>query len=354
MQQPWLDRLGDLVDEHQHGVGDALLELEPALLAQHVGEEVDERPVLLGVLEAEGSDRIDDHDLELVRDLGHEARDLLHQPLHARLRPCLEEGGDGEGGDGAVGVADHVLEVEVAGGDGEREGHRHPVECTHRGEAQRGLGRGEEELQHGDGRRELARRHVGQRADRTCGLEDDHLRPVPQAALQKLVVGSLLLAALRHHRDSVTDEEALGERRLELRLRESSNQLRDGELVGFLDAVQQRQRVVLHHLGALVLGGGVDLVDPALDHVRVGLHELGPRNQRRRRHERLLVHDRLLEVALDGREHRRVCDAAQNSDGVGAVQIVGAVHVLGQRGRDDDDAVGVRLQLLDHQVHQPP
>lgn len=109
-------------------------------------------------------------------------------------------------------------------------------------------------------------------------------------------------------------------------------------------------------------------------------------------------HPHLLEVALNLQQHLRVDDAAQHADGVGAVQVVGAVHVLHQRaagrGRearmslragvtieagtgadlcaalpspalpaaphaaappgDDDDLVGGGDDLLDDEVHHAP
>jgi hypothetical protein len=63
-------------------------------LPQHAREEVKQDAVLLGELGAEGADGLHHHDLELVRDLRDEAGDLLHQTIHARLRPRLQEGRD--------------------------------------------------------------------------------------------------------------------------------------------------------------------------------------------------------------------------------------------------------------------
>ena len=69
---------------------------------EHSREKVEKDAVLLGELGAEGADGLHHHNLELVGDLGDEAGDLLHEPVHARLRASLQQGGDGQGGDGPV------------------------------------------------------------------------------------------------------------------------------------------------------------------------------------------------------------------------------------------------------------
>ena len=53
-------------------------------------------------------------DLELVRDLGDERGDLFHESVHAALTARLQQSGDGQRGDAAVGVGDQVLQVQVA------------------------------------------------------------------------------------------------------------------------------------------------------------------------------------------------------------------------------------------------
>lgn len=57
-------------------------------------------------------------DLELVRDLGDKGGDLLHEPVHAALAARLQQSGDGQRGNAAVGVGDEVLQVQVARGHG--------------------------------------------------------------------------------------------------------------------------------------------------------------------------------------------------------------------------------------------
>ena len=105
-------------------------------------------------------DGVDDNDLELVGNFGHEGGDLLHESVDAALAARLkhaphtaqalttctlahwanmsgsmetnkaqvtyfQQGGDGQCGDASVDVSDEVLEVKVARGDGGRVLHRH-------------------------------------------------------------------------------------------------------------------------------------------------------------------------------------------------------------------------------------
>mmetsp|Transcript_28476 Transcript_28476/g.55535 ORF Transcript_28476/g.55535 Transcript_28476/m.55535 type:complete len:222 (-) Transcript_28476:45-710(-) len=117
--------------------------------------------------------------------------------------------------------------------------------------------------------------------------------------------------------------------------------------------MQKRERVVLDHLGILILHRLHYFVDPSLHDVRACTHELHACDQSSAGYKRLLVHNGLLQVPLDVHEHGRVGDSAEHADRVCAIEVVCRVHVLGQRGRDDDDAVSVRLQLLDDEVHEP-
>lgn len=52
-----------------------------------------------GVRNTRLADGLHHDDLELVGDLVHEGRDLLHQPVHGPLRAGLEERRDGQSGD---------------------------------------------------------------------------------------------------------------------------------------------------------------------------------------------------------------------------------------------------------------
>lgn len=66
--------------------------------------------------------------LELIRDLGDEGGDLFHETVHAALAAGLQQGGDGQGSDAAVGVGDQVLQVQVACGHRWRMLHCHLFE----------------------------------------------------------------------------------------------------------------------------------------------------------------------------------------------------------------------------------
>ena len=114
VSKPRLLCLWDLPDEDEDRVNDGLLELEAAVLPQHVAEEVHEGAVLLGELQAQGADGLHHHDLELVGDVRHEGGHLLEQALHAALRACLQQRGDGQRGDAAILVRDEGLHVQVA------------------------------------------------------------------------------------------------------------------------------------------------------------------------------------------------------------------------------------------------
>lgn len=55
--------------------------------------------------------------LKLIWYFWHEGRDLFHEPVYTALTARLQQGGDGEGSDTAVGVGDEVFQVKVAGSD---------------------------------------------------------------------------------------------------------------------------------------------------------------------------------------------------------------------------------------------
>jgi hypothetical protein len=355
LRQAGLLGLGHVADQRQHRVHDGALVLEPPVLAQHARQEGQQRAVLGGELDAQRAHRLHHHHLELVGQLRHEAADLLEQPLHRRLVARLEQGGDGQGGDGAVGVGDERLHVDVAPRHRQRVRHGHRVEGAHRGEAQHGLGGAQEELEDGHRGGELAGGDVAHAADGARRLEDDQLRLVAQARLQEVVVRARLGAGARlgGHLRHVAHQQELGHGRPHRAAGELRDQLVDGEAVGGAQRVLQRHRVELHH-GVAVGDGLLHLAVPPLDDLRVGGRQLDGARQHRGRHHRRLVHHRLLQVALDLEQHLGVDDLAQHADGVGAVEVVGGVHVLHERGGDDDDLVRGGDELLDAQVDHAP
>lgn len=54
-------------------------------------------------------------------------------------------------------------------------------------------------------------------------------------------------------------------------------------------------------------------------------------------HHGVLVHHCLLQVALNLTQQAAIRDAAQNPNGIGAVQICPTVHVLHKRAGDNDN-----------------
>ena len=93
------------------------------------------------------------------------------------------------------------------------------------------------------------------------------------------------------------------ERRLERRPRQRGNHLGDGEAVLPLDLVEQREGVVLHRR-VVRCQRRLYLVDPPANHLGVDVHQVDARDERRRGDKAILVDERLLEVALDLRQHR--------------------------------------------------
>eukprot|EP00958_Prasinococcus_capsulatus_P009770 scaffold950_cov340-Prasinococcus_capsulatus_cf.AAC.3 len=236
----------DLADEDEDGFHYSLLVLKAALLAQDVGQKA-ERP-----------DGLHHDDLELVRDIAHEVADLLEEAVHARLAARLEQGV----------------------GDSQRVRHGHLVESAHRREAEHRLGGGQEELQHSDRRIELARGDIGHVCDGPRRLKDHHLGLVPQAALEEVVEGPLLVT-LRRARvgddlGGVAHQQALCQRRAHGAARQRGDHLADGQAVVLADLVQQRQRVELHQRIARV-HRLLDLVAPALDDVTAIPQQVQPR-----------------------------------------------------------------------------
>mmetsp|Transcript_4894 Transcript_4894/g.17633 ORF Transcript_4894/g.17633 Transcript_4894/m.17633 type:complete len:665 (+) Transcript_4894:501-2495(+) len=197
--------LGDRPDDPEDGIDDGLLVLKATLLPQHTGQEGHHRPELGGELDAELVHGVHDHNLELVSNLGHERGHLLHQPVDARLVSRLEQRGDGQSGDGPVLVRDQGLHVDVAVTNSHGVVDGDLVQNPDGGKPQHGLAAAEKELQDGDGRRELRLCHPVQLHDRLGGLEDHHLALVPEAGLQKVVKGPLLVGVGLRVRDHARD-----------------------------------------------------------------------------------------------------------------------------------------------------
>lgn len=95
---------GNKLDQIKNALHDAALEVVSALVAQDTRKEGKHASLLRRKLEAKCANSLDNGNLELVCDVGHESADLLHEPVHARLIAGLEEGCDGECRNRSVGV----------------------------------------------------------------------------------------------------------------------------------------------------------------------------------------------------------------------------------------------------------
>ena len=115
--------------------------------------------------------------------------------------------------------------------------------------------------------------------------------------------------------------------------------------------------IYLNHL----IGAGCRLSgfrNPSLHNsraLRVPLEKMRSRYQRGTRNLARAVDHRLLHVTLNGTKHGRVDDPRQHAEGIGAVQVHVARHILRQTRRDDDHVVGVARfgNIFDEEVNHP-
>ena len=235
--------------------------------------------------------------------------------------------------------------------------------------AHRGLWARQGLLKGVDGRAEVLRLEVGEAADGTGGLVDDHVLLVTEARDEEVVStthdgaaildgtagGTALGNLIQQELGRVTDEAGDGQRGAEgVLLAELLDELGDGQTVGALDLVHELDGMELNHL--VGTGGGLlRLADPTADDDGVlggGVEEVGGTDEGGGRDHAGRVDDGLLHVAFDGTQHGGIDDAGQDAEGVGTVQIDVAGHVLGEGGGDNDDIVGVAGlgNLLDEQI----
>ena len=348
--------LWHVLDDGQDGIHDRLFVRETTVLPQTHAQEVQHPPVLGGELDAQRPDRLDHHDLELVRQLADEVPDLLHQPVDRPLVARLEQRGDRQRGDRPVAVGDQRLHLDIAVGHQRRMRHGHLVQRPNGREPHRRLGRRQEQLQHRDGRRQLPRRHVLEVDDRPRRLEDDNLAAMTEARLQVVIERARGPAGPRrrvgNHLRHVPHQQQLRVRRPHVALGQLCHQLGDRESILATQRMLQRHRMELHHR-VPARQRLLNLAVPPLDHLWVLVGQLQRARQHRRGHHRTLVHDRLLQVPLNLQKHLSVDDLAQHPDRIRPEQIVRVVHVLHQRARDDDHFLRGRNKLLDAQVDHP-
>mmetsp|Transcript_80036 Transcript_80036/g.259275 ORF Transcript_80036/g.259275 Transcript_80036/m.259275 type:complete len:200 (+) Transcript_80036:1971-2570(+) len=177
-----------------------------------------------------------------------------------------------------------------------------------------------------------------QLAEGPRGLIGNHFALVAQTIVQVRHQGLLNRWVPLRHQDlsGISDQQTLCHGTLELALCDLGDLLVERQPVSLLQLVDQCKRM---ELDGAVLGvdGLLDLVDPSLHHIRGVLHQGDAADERGGRNERVLVHDRRLQVAVDLCCHGGVQDAAQHPDGVGTKAVILAVHVLDEALNDDED-----------------
>lgn len=174
------------LDQIEHALHDGTLELVSTLIAQNATEEGQHAGLLAGELQAQSSDSLDNSNLELVGNLRHEARDLLHQSVNTGLVTGLEKGGDGECSNRAVSVGNEELDIGIAHADGAGLEGGKVVEDSESGKLGDGSGGGEEHLEDVDGLGNFVVGDVAHVANSLGGLEVDHFALVSQPAIDQL------------------------------------------------------------------------------------------------------------------------------------------------------------------------
>mmetsp|Transcript_7569 Transcript_7569/g.17877 ORF Transcript_7569/g.17877 Transcript_7569/m.17877 type:complete len:307 (-) Transcript_7569:430-1350(-) len=303
-------------------------------------QEVGEQLLLAGVLQAQPLDGPNHFHLEHVGDIVHERGNLLDQALHVGFVAGLQQGGEGQGGNVAVGVCEQGLHVRVAPGNHQRAVLSQLVESADSSEAHNRLRGSQEDLKDGDGMHGVKAEDTGtlpggiyggQLAERSGGLVCHHLRPVAKARIQ---VGHQRLldswVPVRHQSlCSISHQQALSHRALHLTLGKLDHHLVEAQAVRLLQLVQQGQGVELHH-GMLRASRLLDLVHPPPYHFRGHLHQSDARQDGRPTDERILVHDSGFQEPLYLVHHGAVDNSGENPDGVRTVAINVGMHVLGQ------------------------
>lgn len=198
------------LDQIEHALHHGALELVAALVAQDAAQEGEHTSLLAGELEAQRADGFDNGNLELVRDLRHEAGNVLHKTIHAGFVAGLQESRDSKGRNGSVAVRDEELNIGVADIDGVRLKRGKVVEDAEGGELGDSARGGEEELKDVDRLRDLCVGDVSHVAYGLGGFEIDHLALMPQPAVQQLHHGFAQGRVIFGELCSQTDEENEG------------------------------------------------------------------------------------------------------------------------------------------------
>jgi hypothetical protein len=131
--------LANVLDHVKDGINHRTLEVVTTLVSQNTGQERQHDGLFRREFEAKRPNSIDDNDLEFVRDLGHETRNLLHQSVDRGLVTSLEERGDGVCRDAAVCIGNQVLDIQVAASDSARVTLRQLVQRPNSSELENGF-----------------------------------------------------------------------------------------------------------------------------------------------------------------------------------------------------------------------
>ena len=174
------------LDKVEHALHDAALELVTTLVPQNTTQERQHASLLAGELKAQCPNGLNNGNLEFIRSVGHEARDLLHETVNTGFVSGLEQCSDGEGCDGAVGVGDQRLDIGVADIDDMGFERREVVKDSDCGElADRTWGR-EEQLQNMNSLGGFGIRDITHFTDSLGSLKVDHLVLVSEPAIKHL------------------------------------------------------------------------------------------------------------------------------------------------------------------------
>jgi hypothetical protein len=131
---------------------------------------------------------------------------LLHQAIDTRLVASLEQGGNGKGRNGSVGVCDESLNVGVALTNGVGLERSKVVEDADGGKLCNGARGGQEELEDVDGLEDLLIGHIGHVADGLGSFNVDQLALITQPSFEQLHHGGAQRGIFFDELGSQTDE----------------------------------------------------------------------------------------------------------------------------------------------------
>lgn len=102
------------LDKIKHALNNAPLELITTLIPQNDTQERKHTSLLARELQAKSPDSLNNRNLELIGNLSHKPRDLLHQTVDTSFIARLEQSGDGKSGNRPVGARNQSLDIHIA------------------------------------------------------------------------------------------------------------------------------------------------------------------------------------------------------------------------------------------------